>query len=39
MKKIKYIFKLLIAYPTAIVLGIFGANKLFVKLLNWLNKE
>ena len=38
LKDIKYLTKLMIAYPTALLLGIIGYKKGFDKMIIWLNK-
>ena len=39
MKDIKYLMKLIIAYPTAIFLGLIGYRKGFDKMITWVNKD
>lgn len=38
LKDIKYLTKLLIAHPTALLFGIIGYKKGFDKMIIWLNK-
>lgn len=39
LKDIKYLTKLLIAYPISLLLGIIGYRKGFDKMIVWLNKD
>lgn len=38
LKNIKYLTKLIIAYPSALLLGIIGYRKGFDNMIIWLNK-
>jgi hypothetical protein len=38
-KDIKYIVKLLIAYPTSLFFGLIGYRKGFKRMIVWLNKD
>jgi hypothetical protein len=38
-KDIKYLIKLIITYPTALFLGLFGYRESFDKMITWVNKD